>query len=404
MLARLRGTDHLTRRWVGAGAALVVLLLPLLVAGPGNDLDVANIFRSGRSIARHGSYLPSRAPGSPVHETVVGVLDLIGGPLLTNLFSLAGAVAVIVGLDVLLAREGLGVNRRWALAVLTLNPWFLIAATSTTDYLPALAFVVGAALAVRSGRPVWAGLAAALAMGCRVGSATLLVALVVAEVVVLAGPRPPEVEPTSRADRFRPLLTFAVVALIGTAIAYLPSYLQAHGLSFAQNDFSTSSPFVQLGRAVIKDVTLLGTLGSLALLAAVPSVIGALRRWSASWLVRFAVTGLGLSQLLFLRFPWKVAHLLPSLVCLVVLLAVALEHRPRLLVTFVVLQIAFAVVSVNVVQPNDPDQATGARLRPGIAWGPVVQDWRCRRDHPDAYRGRQKVEVEAAWRCAKPFD
>ena len=62
------------------------------------------------------------------------------------------------------------------------------------------------------------------------------------------------------------------------------------------------------------------------------------------------------------------------------------------------------VVSVNVVQPNDPDQATGARLRPGIAWGPVVQDWRCRRDHPDAYRGRQKVEVEAAWRCAKPFD
>ncbi len=88
--AGLRGTDHLTRRWVGAGAVLVVLLLPLLAAGPGNDLDVANIFRSGRSIARHGSYLPSRAPGSPVHETVGG-LDLIGGPPLTNLFSLAAA-------------------------------------------------------------------------------------------------------------------------------------------------------------------------------------------------------------------------------------------------------------------------------------------------------------------------
>jgi hypothetical protein len=32
-----------------------------------------------------------------------------------------------------------------------------------------------------------------------------------------------------------------------------------------------------------------------------------------------------------------------------------------------------------------------------------VRDWQCRREHPEAYRGRQKVEVERAWTCAAPF-
>ena len=48
--------------------------------------------------------------------------------------------------------------------------------------------------------------------------------------------------------------------------------------------------------------------------------------------VRFGIVGLVASQLLFLRFPWKMAHLLPSLACLAVLYAVALDehHHHRL--------------------------------------------------------------------------
>ena len=140
-----------------AGLVLAAVTLPLLLSGPGNDLDVANVFRSGRAIARHGTYLPSRAPGAPVHEALVGVLDLLGGPVLTNLASLLAAVALVVGLDRLLRREGAGPGARWAVALVTLNPWFVVAATSTTDYVLALAFVVGSANALRSDRPVLAG-------------------------------------------------------------------------------------------------------------------------------------------------------------------------------------------------------------------------------------------------------
>lgn len=376
-----------------AGALLAVVVgVPLVVSGPGNDLDVGNVFRSGRAIARHLTYLPSRAPGSPVHETVVGVGDLIGGPIVTNLSSVVAAATLVVALDRLLRREGVGPGGRWAVALVAANPWFLIAATSTTDYLFALAFVLLAALALRADRAVLAGALAAASMGCRIGSGLLVLALLVAELG----------EQDRAAARRRVLITAATAAGFTIAL-FVPSFIEAGGVAFAQNDFSTSSAVVQLGRAAVKDITLLGPVASLVALAAIPAVVTALRTWRASWLIRFAVPGLVLSQLLFVRFPWKVPHLLPCLVCGAILLAVALEQRPVLLMTLVALQLVFAVVRVDVVQPDDPNQATGGDPGLVVGWGPVIVDWQCRRERPDAYLGRQKVEIERAWNCARPF-
>lgn len=392
MLGRLRVSEG-NAPWLAAGAVLAVAVGgPLVVSGPGNDLDVANVFRSGRSIARHASYQPSRAPGSPVHETIVGVLDLVGGPLLTNLASVVAAIVLLAALDRLLRREGVGPGGRWAVALVAANPWFLIAATSTTDYLVALALVVLAALALRADRSVLAGVLAAASMGSRIGTALLVAALLLAELG----------EPDRGAARRRVLVAGGTAAA-ATLLLFVPSIVQAGGLAFAQNDFSTSSPLVHLGRGAVKDLTLLGPVASLVALAALPALVAALRGWRASWLVRFAVPGLVLSQLLFLRFPWKVPHLLPCLVCGAVLLAVALQHRPRLLVGLVALQLVFCVVRVDVVRPDVPGRATGGDPGLVIGWGPVVTDWQCRRQDPDAHLGRQKVEVERAWDCARPF-
>ena len=385
------------RRWTILGALAAVVTLPLLVSGPGNDLDVANVFRSGRAMVRHGTYLPSRAPGSPVHEAIIGTLDLVGGPLLTNIASLGAAVAVLWALDLLLAQHGVGPNRRWALAIVAFNPWFVIAATSSADYLFALAFTLWAAVGLRAGYTFSSGLLAALAMGSRIGSAALIAALFVAELTSVSTSG----WPTPR--RLRTLLS-AVVAAIATVILFVPSFLAAGGLEFASNDFSTSSPLVQLGRAGAKNLTLLGTIGSLAVLAAVPALARLVRQeWRSAWVVRFALVGLVLSQALFARFPWKMAHLLPCLVVGVLLIGAALADRPRQLMGLALLQLLFCFVQVEVLRPDDPNRATGARFELSVGWGPVVTDWQCRREHPDAYRGRQKVEVEAAWKCAQPF-
>jgi len=381
-----------TPRWWWPAFALVALVVatPLVVSGPGNDLDVGNIFRSGRAIARHLTYLPSRPPGAPVHEGIVGVLDLAGGPLLTNLASLGAAAGLIWVLNRLLQEEGLGRAGRWGVALIVANPWFIIAATSTADYVFALLFCVGAALAIRRHRAVLAGVLAAGAMGTRVGSATLLVAIVAAELGTGEGAR-------------RRVAIMAAVGAALTVVLFVPSALYAGGLSFAQNDFSASSVGVQLGRAAAKDLLLLGIPTVIVAVIALPAVVAAVRTWSTAWLVRFAVVGLVLSQVLFIRFPWKMAHLLPTLLCLAVLYAVALKERPRMLAAMVALQLVFAVVRVDVLAPNRANEATGGAFRPAVTWGPVVTDWQCRRDDPDAYLGRQIEEIEAVWGCAAPY-
>ena len=162
----------------------------------------------------------------------------------------------------------------------------------------------------------------------------------------------------------------------------------------------------ELGRWAWRQLTSMRTALLLLLLlalAAIPALWAALRRWRTSWLLRFATVGFVLAQVLFVRFPWKMPHLLPSLLCLAILLGVALNEKPRLLMALVALQLVSCVVRLDVIQPDDPNQATGGRAGVSVGWGPVVTDWQCRREHPDAYRGRQKVEVEAAWDCAKPF-
>jgi hypothetical protein len=228
VLARLRSLDASHRWWLVMGIVAGVVAVPLVAAGPGNDLDVANVFRSGRAIVRHLTYVPSRPPGAPVHEALVGVLDLAWGPLLTNLASLGAAIALVVALDRLLAGEGLPLGRRWAVAVLAANPWFVIAATSTTDYVFALLFVVLTALAVRGERWVLAGLWAAAAMGSRVGSITLLTAIAVAGLL----------EPGHRRAAVQGLARTALVAVPLTVLLFVPSMLAAGGLSFAR----TTSP------------------------------------------------------------------------------------------------------------------------------------------------------------------
>ena len=396
---------------MAAAAIGASVAVPLVVSGPGNDLDVANVFRSGRAIARHLSYVPSRPPGAPVHEAIVGVLDLLGGPLLTNLGSLAAAVLLLVGLHRLLRHEGLGTGGLWAVGLVAANPWFVIAATSTADYVFALAFVIGAALALRSGRPVAAGLLAAASMGCRIGSGALVAAMLLAE---LAEPAAPAIDSPALVDDDasatvppssprRRVAIVAVVAGVATVALFVPAYLSAHGLSFADNNFSTSSLAVQLGRALAKDLNLFGPPAAVVALLALPAVALAIGRWRASWLVRFAAVGFVGSQLLFIRFPWKMAHLLPCVLCLAILLGVALDAKPRLLAALVALQLLFCAVRINVVQPNDPNQATSGKVGVSVGWGPVVRDWQCRRDQPNAYRGRQKVEVETAWNCDRPF-
>ncbi len=307
----------------------------------------------------------------------------------TNLGSLAAAVLAVGALVALLRRSGVP-RRGLVAAVVVANPWFVIAATSTVDFCWALAFLLLAAVAVRDGRPVVGGALAGLAIGARASTMVLVAALVLAEALEDGGRR--------RA---------AVVAAVATAVSalvYLPSLLAAEGsLAFAQNDVPTSTFLVQAGRFAAKDLYFFGPFAAVVLILAVPPALSALRRWRTDWLVRFSAAGLLASQLLFLRFPWKMGHLLPTLVCLALLLGVALRDRAQLLVALVVAQLVYAAVNVQLIRPDTPNAATGGQLTFDPGWGALVIDTRCRADDPDAWQAERRERLDAVWNCAKPW-
>jgi len=428
------------RAWAVAGGLVALALVPLAFLGPGTDLDVGAVLRSGRGIVE-GTYAPSRNPGAPVHEAAVGALQWLAGTVGPNLGSLVAAAALTVVLALLLRREGVG-RAGLAVAVVVANPWFLVAATSTVDFLWALALWAGAALVLRAraglGGAAGAGVLGGLAVGCRASTAVLVAGLALAEALDRSprpgaradGGRPDDPGPAAASGRdraggdglsagssapsgggpsagpgpqVRALVLAAVTAVVGLVL-FLPAFLSSDGsLAFAQNDVPTSSVAVQVGRFLAKDLYFVGPFAAVVLVGALPALARTAARWRADWLVRLGLLTLLASQLLFLRFPWKMGHLLPTLVGLALVAARALGPRPRLLAALVGAQLLYAVVSVQLLTPNTPNAATGARLTFEPRWGALVVDVQCRLDDPEAWEGPGIARLHAVWDCAKPW-
>lgn len=425
--------------WLG-GLIVVAGLVPFTLMGPGTDLDVGAVIRSGRALV-DGDYVASRAPGAPVHEAAVGVLEAIGGTVGPNLGSLVAGATLTVLLALLLRGEGVG-RVGLSVAVVVANPWFLVAATSTVDFLWALALWLGAAVVLRRSPGVvgaaTAGVLAGLAIGCRSSTAFLVGALALAEAIdrwspgadlgadaggvgdegsaFAADTRTERSDGDRRSSALGRAAVLIGVATVVGLVVFVPSFLAAESsLAFAQNDVPTSSPLVQVGRFLAKDLYFVGPFAAVVLLVAVPAVLRTLTRVRIDWLVRLGLLTVVVSQLLFLRFPWKMGHLLPTLVGLALLVARALGDRPRLLVALIATQVLFGLVSIQLLAPDNPNAATGGELTFEPRWGALVVDTQCRLDDPSAWKAPlavaddpatpevERSRLEAVWDCAKPW-
>ena len=377
-------------RWTRVAATtFAVVLAPLCFLGPGTDLDSGAVLSSGHGIVR-GTYAASRAPGAPVHEALVGVLDAVLGTWAINAASLVAALVLCAAIWLLLAREG--VPRPWlAAALVAASPWFQIASTSTVDFVVATALLVCGALALRRGHAITAGLLCGLSVGMRMSGVLLVIALVAAEAT---GRRP------NRNGALRTLVVAGVVSVL----AFVPPYVAAgNSLAFAENDFATSTFTSHVGRAFVKNLAYIGPVMFVLLLVALSSVWRLREVWADRWVVRFATVGFVLSQLLFVRFPWKLGHLVPAMVCLAMLLAEALRDRRTLFAAIVVAQLALGVVNVESFRPDIPNSATHASFTVRVRPGPLVVDTRCRLDDRRAARSLDISRIEAVWNCARPW-
>ena len=357
-----------------------VVTLPILWLGYGTDLDIGAVLAAGQRI-RDLDYAPSRNPGVPVVETIVAVLDPVGGHVLTNLVTAIALAATVVGTARLVRAWGHENGDLIALAFLA-SPIVLISGTQTADFVYATAFFVWGALALVRGHPVPAGVLFALTLGSRSSSLLLVTALLVA---VAWDPE----------HRRRTFLATAI-AVPGAALLYVPVWLSYdRSLGFLDATDGWVSLPNNLARFLLKNYAVVGLAAVLVLVVAAPALVRSLRNWGVDPMLRFGVLGLFATEVLFLRMPWKPAHLVPSLLALVLWIGASGRNRRSFLWVLVA---AMAVNGLVVFRPftaDDPDTTGGGDFAPAITLGWLANDIRCRVEHMD-----EPPDLDSgAWAC-----
>jgi hypothetical protein len=111
---------------------------------------------------------------------------------------------------------------------------------------------------------------------------------------------------------------------------------------------------------------------------AVPALFRSLRRWGDDPMVRFAVLGLVATELLFLRMPWKPAHLVPCLFAIVLWIGASDRNGRRFLWLLVGAMVLNGLVTFRPFVADAPDSTGGGDFEPAVTSGWLLNDVRCR--------------------------
>ena len=353
----------LRERWLLAVTAAVTL--PIVWMGYGTDLDIEAVLDAGARI-RDLDYAPSRNPGVPVVEAIVAVLDPVGGHILVNLATAAALAASVIAVARLVAVWGHDNGDLVALAFLA-SPVVIISGTQTADFIWAVAFLTWGALMLARGRPVPAGILLALALGSRSSSLLLVVALLVA----VGWDR----------DERRHAGVAAAVAGPLAVLLYVPVWLsfdRRFGFLDATDGWVDLAN--NLARFLLKNYAVAGPALVVLIVVAAPALVRSLRGWGHDPLLRFAVLGLVATELLFLRMPWKPAHLVPCLLALVLWIAASDRNRRPFLWLVIGAMVLNGLVTFRPFVADAPDATGGGDFEPAVTTGWLVNDLRCRAD------------------------
>jgi len=370
--------------WALLGITAIVTL-PILWMGYGTDIDVGDVLDAAERI-RHFDYAPSRNPGVPVFESIVAVLDPVGGHLAVNLATAAAAGVAVVGLARLVRAWNHPNGDLVGLAFLA-SPVVLIAATSTGDFIwAAMFFVWGAVLHLR-GRSLPAGALFALAIGSRMSTLVVVAAFLVAD----------GWEPMNRRRCVRSLAVAAPLALL----LYVPSWLAFDRTFEFLNYGEGYRGFANhLGRLLYKNFVVAGLVFIVLVATAGPALLASLKRWGHEPLVRFSFIAFVASEALFFQFPWKGVHLLPAVMALVLWIAATTRNTRPFLWALVAASVVNGLVAFRPLAPDEPNDSRGARWAPELQPGLVLNDIDCRL----TFMSEEPHMDNGAWDCTlKPL-
>ncbi len=343
------------------------------LSGYGNDTDTYRMIRQGQELLSSLKYYPSRPPGYFVPEVIIGLTSRLGGYFLSNLLSaLMGSLVIYMFYGLIRKYFDKRVSTLVALIV-AFNPFYVIAASSTMDYVYSLFFGFCGVLCLDRRRPFWAAPLFALSLSSRLLNSLIVFGIYVGFLIDYYK------QDGRRASLV--LLLSALLALSITAALYVPSYV-AFGYSFGFMTYGIGDWdwFGHLARFVYRNMCVLGVLGSLFVMFT--SVWGAVvhrREWlKVDPLVKLVAFFIfGMHEMLFLKMPPSVPYLLPLLFLVIPVWAAVIRKSTVLLLICLFLTLSYNVFKVDVLKIEykwPKHEAVSARVAFSPGYGVLVED------------------------------
>ena len=325
-------------------AAWLILILPLSWLGYGSDPDAWRIALVAERMWDAGEYIRSRTTGFPLFELAAVPLVRVGSWYATNVFCVAAGLLAIAAMFriVALTRSR---HPHLVLAAFSFAPHFIVNASSTMDYVPALACMLWSLVFVYQRRVTVAALLVGVACGLRPSSALFVIPL-----TVLLANRVPVYA----------LVRFLIVATLAGVVCYSPALIK-YGLfpKVKAIDYGLQS-LVLIGG--YKYLSLLGIVQSMLLLPLLVFVLIRDRVFDADTV--FHLVNIALWTGLFLAMPMEAGYLLPTIPSILLLLD---RHLGRVAFAItVVLMLTYNVVQFDVLGGTSGRRSIDPSIRAGI--------------------------------------
>lgn len=346
-----------------------LLYLPLTFLGFGSECgywDSSHVLSTAKTLIQQHKYIPSRYPGSIVHELITTLLFMMRGHLFANLGTLAASLLLIYFFIKICKYHN--IPHRYLLAVfMIIQPLYYVASTFTIDYLWALAFLfIGYTLLIDR-RYLLTGIFWALAIGSRAASVLFVPTLLLAYFL------------TKESDRNKVLLAAGISAIIASGF-YIPSFLYANRTIGFTLPACKWNWIGYLSRLVYKNIYFWGLQTCIAFLSISFLIINSLKRNYGTKYKNIIVTSILMIlvfEIMFLEAPTKKHYLLPILPFVLMLLGISLKKHRWLLILLIIVQLSYNFININIARPNVPNYATNVKvglwLEPGYLIDDIIQ-------------------------------
>lgn len=390
--------------WIYLFLGLLCIVYGLLTLnGYGNHDDIYRMIGTWRTLVSEQRYVPSRFQGYLVPEIIIGLSSQLGDFYLSNLVSAGLAIASLFISYRLLVRVVPPLVAALAAFAVGANPFWIIAATTSTDYIYPTFFFLAGLLLLLNERFRWAGVLFAFAVSSRLTYGPM-------GAIAFAFYFPYLRQQRQLTQRF--FQGIALFLLVSVAL-YLPVFF-ASGMTLSflsYADDASGGTFGAIARFIYKNIYLWG------LPTFVVLVFFFLRQRQYYWeqirkvpfrnittakLVFYAVlTCFLFNQLLFAKLPHQYQYLIPVLFCVMYFITHLPDARKSIvcLSLIVVLQAVHGLVNFDILETyqtggvNQTIHSDGAYIRPGIKEGILLRDYRWR----SIYQRRMTNDFNQRW-------